>query len=114
MIKKNAASSRNAKRSKKNAGKLPTFLRNVVPDSIDLRDRPYIPSIKVIPAESFLPKVNIPVLNQDQTNACTGFALASVVYHLQFVAKRKPARYEVSPFMLYSMARRYDEFPGSP
>lgn len=98
----------------KRSGALPKFLRNVVPDSIDLRDRPYIPSIRIIPAEVFAPKVSIPVLNQRQTNACTGFALASVIYHLQLAAKRKPANYEVSPFMLYSMARRYDEFPGSP
>jgi hypothetical protein len=93
---------------------LPKFLRNVVPDSIDLRDRPYIPSIRVIPAEVLEPTVNIPVLNQHNTNACTGFALASVIYHLQLVARRMPKHYEVSPFMLYSMARRYDEFPGSP
>ncbi len=88
--------------------------RNVVPDSIDLRDRPYIPSVTVIPAEVLAPKVDIPVLNQRDTNACTGFALASVIYHLQRAAKRKPAQYGVSPFMLYSMARRYDEFPGDP
>ncbi len=101
-------------KGKTSAGALPKFLRSVVPDSIDLRDRPYIPSIRIIPAEVFAPKVRIPVLNQRQTNACTGFALASVIYHLQLAAKRKPAQYEVSPFMLYSMARRYDEFPGSP
>jgi len=88
------------------------FVRKVIPDSVDLRDRPYVPSITVIPAEIFAPKVNIPVLNQCETYACTGFALASVIYHLQLAAKRRPAQYEVSPFMLYSMARRYDEFPG--
>jgi hypothetical protein len=92
----------------------PKFLRNVVPDSIDLRDRPYIPSIQVIPTEVLAPKVKIPILNQHETNACTGFALASVLYHLLFAAKHKPAECAVSPFMLYSMARRYDEFPGSP
>lgn len=90
------------------------FSRNVVPDSIDLRDRPYIPSVMVIPAEVLSPEIDIPILNQGQTNACTGFALASVIYHLQSRAKRKPPQYAVSPFMLYSMARRYDEFPGSP
>ena len=46
-------------------------MHNVVPDSIDLRDRPYIPSVMVIPAEVLAPKVNIPVLNQRDTNACT-------------------------------------------
>jgi hypothetical protein len=114
MIKKKATQPKKTQPSKKGTGGLPRFLHNVVPDSVDLRDRPYLPSITVIPAEQLEPSVNIPVLNQQETNACTGFALASVVYHLQLAAKREPAEYEVSPFMLYSMARRYDEFPGSP
>jgi len=114
MAKKKDAPSERVKSVNQKVRALPKFLHNVVPDSIDLRDRPYIPSIKIIPAEVFAPKVSIPVLNQRQTNACTGFALASVIYHLQLAAKRKPVQYEVSPFMLYSMARRYDEFPGSP
>jgi hypothetical protein len=112
-VKKKTTPSKSVKSAKKQKAALPKFLRNVVPDSIDLRDRPYIPSIMVIPAEVLAPKVKIPVLNQRDTNACTGFALASVIYHLHLVAKRKPSD-EVSPFMLYSMARRYDEFPGSP
>ncbi len=78
----------------------PILKRNVVPDSIDLRDRPYMPSVTLIPAEVLVPKINIPVLNQKDTNACTGFALASVIYRLQVAAKRKPAQYGVSPFML--------------
>jgi hypothetical protein len=87
---------------------------NVVPDSIDLRDRPYTPSVMMIPAAMLLPTIDIPVLYQGSTNACTGFSLASVIYHLQSKAKRDRAEQEVSPFMLYSMARRYDEFPGDP
>lgn len=88
--------------------------RNVVPDSIDLRDRPYLPTVAVIPGASLEPKTDIPVLFQGETNACTGFSLASVIYHLQRTAKRSPRLCSVSPFMLYSMARRYDEFPGDP
>jgi hypothetical protein len=88
--------------------------RNVVPDSIDLRDRPYMPSVMMIPAEMLAPGVDIPVLNQQTTSACTGFALASVIFHLQWKAKREKTPQPVSPFMLYSMARRYDEFPGDP
>lgn len=112
--KKTSPAKKSQKQSKGSGDGLPGFLRNVVPDSIDLRDRPYLPAVRVIPAELLLPAAKIPVLNQQQTSACTGFALASVVYHLQLAAKRMPAQYEVSPFMLYSMARRYDEFPGSP
>ena len=88
--------------------------RPVVPDRLDLRDRPYMPPVAVVPDLMLNPKTNIPVLDQGQTNACTGFALAGVVYHLQHVAKRKQIDYSVAPFMLYSMARRYDEFPGDP
>lgn len=91
-----------------------TIKRNVVPDRIDLRDRPYLPPVGVIPGASLVPGNDTPVLYQRDTNACTGFALASVIYHLQRAAKRNPAQCGVSPFMLYSMARRYDEFAGDP
>lgn len=94
--------------------RLPGIARNVVPDRLDLRDRPYMPSVAVIPGQTLEPKFEIPVLDQGKTNACTGFALASVVYHLQCKAGRNPNACRVSPYMLYSMARRYDEFPGNP
>ncbi|MBI4196130.1 MAG: C1 family peptidase [Betaproteobacteria bacterium] len=85
--------------------------RNVVPDRLDLRDRPYLPAIAVEPATQMRPKIPLPVLDQDDTNACTGFALANVVNFL--LRHRDPAAPPISPFMIYSMARRYDEFPGS-
>lgn len=88
--------------------------RSAVPDRLDLRDRLYQPPVAVVPDLVFEPKTDIPVLDQKQTNACTGFALASVVCHLQQTAKRKQMDCCVSPYMLYSMARRYDEFPGDP
>jgi hypothetical protein len=84
--------------------------RPVVPDRLDLRDRPYIPAISRVPEPELAP-VKLPVLHQGQTSACTGFALATVVHAL--LRKRDAARAaQVSPFMIYSMARRYDEFPG--
>lgn len=99
----------------KNIGKSPKFIRNVVPDRLDLRDRPYQPAIAITPGPIFEPRYkNLPVLNQGDCNGCTGFALASVLHHLQLVAGRKLAEVKVSPYMLYSMARRYDEFPGNP
>jgi hypothetical protein len=85
--------------------------RNVVPDRLDLRDRVYLPAIAAAPPPSMKPRIALPVLNQERTNACTGFALASVVNFL--LRTRAPKAPPVSPFMLYSMARRYDEFPGS-
>jgi hypothetical protein len=116
--KKRSASGRKAIQpkavAKKTAAKVKWPKRNVVPDSIDLRDRPYQPSVMLIPAEMLAPSIQIPVLNQKATSACTGFALASVIFHLQYKAKREKVPQPVSPFMLYSMARRYDEFPGDP
>lgn len=92
----------------------PAHKKNVVPDSVDLRDRIYNPSVTLVPSEMLAPAVDIPVLDQKETSACTGFGLASVVYHLQFRSKRERVVTPVSPYMLYSMARRYDEFPGDP
>ena len=85
--------------------------RNVVPDRLDLRDRPYLPAIAVTPMAELLPRVPLPVLDQGSTNACTGFALSNTVHFL--LRQRDPKAPKISPFMIYSMARRYDEFPGS-
>jgi hypothetical protein len=68
----------------------------------------------VVPREHLEPKYDPPILNQHDTNACTGFALATVLYYLQSRAERPTRDCAVSPYMLYSMARRYDEFPGDP
>lgn len=87
------------------------FKRNVVPDKLDLRDRPYMPAVSDPPARRLEPRIPIPVLDQRDTNACTGFALASVINYLLRRAGRGRET-PVAPFMLYSMARRYDEFPG--
>lgn len=102
----------NATKSKSET--LAGIVRNVVPDRLDLRDRMYMPPVGVVPAKELDPKIDIPVLDQRNTSACTGFALASVIFYLMHAAKRKPSECLVSPFMLYSMARRYDEFPGNP
>jgi len=90
------------------SGKIPK--RNVVPDRLDLRDRPYMPAITVTPGKELSPKIALPVLNQGNTSACTGFALSNVVNFLW--RSRDPKSPQISPYMLYSMARRYDEFPG--
>ncbi len=104
----------NKKTSKGTPRRLP-FIRNVVPDHLDLRDRVYLPPVVVVPGAMLEPRYrDLPVLNQGDCNGCTGFALSSVVGMLLRNAGRKPAEARVSPYMLYSMARRYDEFPGSP
>jgi hypothetical protein len=61
--------------TKKNTSNLK---RNVVPDSVDLRDRPSLPAVGIIPGTSLDPVIDLPVLDQGSTNACTGFALARV------------------------------------
>lgn len=86
--------------------------RNIVPDRLDLRDRPYVPVLHEPPPPAMAPQVELPVLDQGSTNACTGFALATVVNFL-LRKHRDPKTPPMSPFMLYSMARRYDEFPGA-
>src|SRR5512134_562676 len=77
-------------------------VRNVVPDALDLRDRPYLPTVLAPPAEEMAPLVQLPVLNQGRTNACTGFALATVA-HFLLRRHRDQAVPGMSPFMLYSM-----------
>lgn len=82
--------------------------RNVRPDAVDLRDWEYRPSIAVPPREVLLPTDPRRVKDQKDTNACTGFALATVIEYLLERAGR-PAE-TISGYMLYSMARRYDEW----
>jgi len=89
------------------------YQRSAVPDALDFRDRAYVPAIAVAPPLSLHPSSMLKrVLDQEETQACTGYALASLIDYLLLRAKR-PQQGPVSPRMLYSMARRYDEWPGS-
>jgi hypothetical protein len=85
------------------------------PDAIDFRDRWFRPNVAVSPAPTLFPAFQAQIKNQGDTNACTGFALSVVVESLLARAKRleRGKVPVISPYMLYSMARRYDEFPGS-
>jgi len=89
-----------------------TFVRNVTPDKVDLRDRPYLPAVALAPPATLRARTRLAIRQQGATSACTGFALATVVEHLLKSAGRAPEA-DVSAFMLYSMARRYDEFAGA-
>ena len=88
-------------------------VRNVVPDRLDIRDRPYMPGVRIAPPATLntLGRLTMPVRDQGETSACTGFALAAVIDILLRRAGRQRET-PVSPFMLYNMARRYDEFRG--
>lgn len=88
------------------------FRRSAKPDAFDARDIAFRPNISVTPKTEMIPAMGLTVKHQEETSACTGFALSTVVEYLLRRSEREP-RPAISPFMLYSMARRYDEFPGS-
>ncbi len=89
---------------------------DVFPDRIDLRDWTYQPTLAALP-DQLVNCARVPeVLNQGSEGACTGFALAAVINYL---LHQRPVRggaasphVQVSPRMLYELARRYDEWPG--
>ncbi|WP_313623859.1 C1 family peptidase [Achromobacter sp.] len=88
------------------------FERSAKPDAFDARDMLFRANISVTPKAEMIPVIGLTVKHQGETSACTGFALSTVVEYLLRKSERD-ARPAISPFMLYSMARRYDEFPGS-
>ena len=86
------------------------------PDPIDFRDIMYVPTLVEVPVRRLLStykELNVPILNQGQEGACTGFGLATVAHYLLRVRKVYPSPVRVSPRMLYEMAKRYDEWPGT-
>jgi len=84
--------------------------RNVRPDPVDLRDWMYQPNIALAPRDSMIPNDPRTTKCQQETNACTGFALSTTIEYLLDRGQR-PCE-AISGYMLYSMARRYDEWAG--
>ncbi len=84
-------------------------------DTMDFRDLMFVPTlIEVpthIPLKDYL-QYKVPVLDQGQEGACTGFGLATVANYLLLKRRVVPDDTPVSARMLYEMARRYDEWPG--
>ena len=88
---------------------------DAMPDTIDFRDAMYSPALIEVPPESDLKsyrKAGIPILDQGQEGACTGFGLATVANFLLRGRGKKATADETSAWMLYAMAKRYDEWPG--
>lgn len=88
---------------------------NTRPDSIDFRDKMYVPSLIEVPVRRELKTyrdTGVPILDQGREGACTGFGLATVAHYLLASRKEERDTRPVSPFMLYDMARRYDEWAG--
>jgi len=84
-------------------------------DTLDFRDQMYVPTLVEVPPEKKLElyaELHIPILDQGQEGACTGFGLATVANYLLYTRSEQPIRHRVSPWMFYDLARRYDEWPG--
>lgn len=85
------------------------------PDTLDFRDKMYEATLVEVPPRIELKvykRLNIPILDQGQEGACTGFGLATVANYLLSQREIDPDAEPVSPRMYYEMAKRYDEWPG--
>lgn len=105
------------KRARKRSGRSSAAARTLDarPDTLDFRDRMFEPTLIEVPVRRPLlayRRSGIPILDQGTEGACTGFGLATVVHYLLRTRKVVPDNDQVSPRMLYDMARRYDEWPG--
>jgi hypothetical protein len=92
-----------------------TFVADAVPDMFDERDLEYRPRLMPLPP-TLDARRNAQVLRQDG-NSCTGHAVAAVINTVLAQARgaraaTPPPPPQVSPYMLYRLARRYDEFEG--
>jgi hypothetical protein len=88
---------------------------NVRPDTLDFRDQMFVPTLVEVPTSIALEdyqRLEVPILDQGTEGACTGFGLATNVNYLLRKRKVVPDQRSVSPWMLYALAKRYDEWPG--
>ena len=93
------------------AGSAKPFRVNAVPDAFDARDLVYQSRLQPLPPELDVrpsDKANFRVMTQEGSS-CTGHAVAAMVNNVLAQQKRNV---HVIPYMLYAMARRYDEFAG--
>ena len=88
---------------------------NVRPDTLDFRDQMFVPTLVEVPTKIDLneyKRLDVPILDQGTEGACTGFGLATNVNYLLRKRKVVPDKAGASPWMLYQLAKRYDEWPG--
>jgi hypothetical protein len=109
------------------------FVANAVPDPFDARDLVYRPRLELLAPAIDQRDLDGPYgryIMRQQGNSCVGHALATVINVVLSGAVRRareqaprmdgraarppliPDAEPVSPYMLYRLARRYDEFPG--
>jgi hypothetical protein len=95
-----------------------TIRTNALPDPFDALDLAYRPRLQILPP-SLDQRAGQPILDQ-VGESCTGHAVAALIDTVlsvpapekpEYGAPRTPTT-RVSPYMLYAMARRYDEYPG--
>ncbi len=86
-----------------------TFHTNALPDPFDARDLEYRPRLQVLPSDIDQRAAAPHYVYTQSGQSCTGHAVAAVINHV--LRATTPAK-RVSPYMLYRLARRYDEFPG--
>ncbi len=83
-------------------------IKNTQPDVPDKRDWMYrAPLIQL--RKTLDPPENLVILDQKSEGSCTGFAVAAAINRLYEKAGQD---IQVSPRMLYEMAKRHDEWPG--
>lgn len=123
-VRKAVAPARAASGAPSRGSRIGGRLMDARPDRLDLRDLPYRPPLRSLPPAfpgdaaiaEFLPgyvRAGL-VLNQGREGACTGFGLACVVNYLLYVRDPATSGFSgVSARMLYELARRYDEWPGT-
>ncbi len=93
----------------KKSRKVPVIRKyDALPDVPDYRDRWYEPTLAPL-KHRLHPPQDLHILDQGREGACTGFGLAAVVNLLHQCQGRKA---QVSPRMLYAMAKRHDEWRG--
>lgn len=97
-------------------------------DAADLRDRLFLPQALSLP-DDYPPQAEVSgyltaytragmILDQGHEGACTGFGLTCVINYLRWLKAgsllgKLPKKMDsVSPRMLYTLARRYDEYEG--
>lgn len=103
-------------RHKSVVGEIPvgggTFNLNVVPDPFDARDLEYRPRLQPLATRIDTRPSEHLVMNQEQTSSCTGHAVAAMINAILAKGPEGGKAKPISPYMLYYLARRYDEFDG--
>jgi hypothetical protein len=96
-----------------------TIKTNALPDPFDELDLQYRPRLKRLP--DFMDQRAGQVVLDQVGESCTGQAVAALINTVlaepppEQLPEHGPPRHpttNVSPYMLYAMARKYDEFPG--